>query len=93
MMEVTIPDNVNVVIQTGGADVWYNDMMDASKSQRWLYNSDGLTLLEEAEAVNMGEAQSLYEFLQFADARYPAEKVAVTFTCNGGEIITTVYED
>ena len=38
MMEVALPENVNVVIQTGGANVWQNDLMDASKLQRWLYN-------------------------------------------------------
>ncbi len=84
MMEVTLPENVNVVIQTGGAAVWQNELMDASKTQRWLYNSEGLQLLEEQEAANMGEAQTLYEFLAFADANYPADKVAVTFWNHGG---------
>ena len=41
MMEVTLPENVNVVIQTGGAAVWQNEVMDAGKIQRWLYNSEG----------------------------------------------------
>lgn len=84
MSEVILPENVNVVIQTGGAAVWQNDMMDASKTQRWLYNSEGLQLLEEQEAVNMGDAQTLYEFLAFADANFPADKVAVTFWNHGG---------
>jgi len=34
MMEVQLPENINVVIQTGGANVWQNDLMDASKLQR-----------------------------------------------------------
>ena len=32
----------------------------------------------------MGEAQTLYDFLYFADANFPAEKVAVTFWNHGG---------
>ena len=28
MLEVALPENVNVVIQTGGAAVWQNDLMD-----------------------------------------------------------------
>ena len=47
MMEVELPENVNVVIETGGASVWQNDEVDPSKLQRWLYNSEGLQLLEE----------------------------------------------
>ena len=84
MLEVQLPENVNVVIQTGGAAVWQNEYMDPAKLQRWLYNSEGLQLLEEQETANMGDAQTLYDFLAFADANYPAEKVAVTFWNHGG---------
>lgn len=84
MLEVQLPENVNVVIQTGGAAVWQNDLIDPTKLQRWLYNSEGLFLLEEQETANMGDAQTLYEFLRFADSSYPADKVAVTFWNHGG---------
>lgn len=84
MMEVQLPENVNVVIQTGGAAVWQNEYVDPSKLQRWLYNSEGLQLLEEQELASMGEAQTLYDFLSFANTNYPAEKVAVTFWNHGG---------
>lgn len=84
MMEVQLPENVNVVIQTGGAAVWQNDQMDPEKLQRWLYNSEGLQLIEEQDTANMGDAQTLYEFLTFADENYPADKVAVTFWNHGG---------
>ena len=84
MMEVELPENVNVVIQTGGAAVWQNDEMDPDKLQRWLYNSEGLELLEEQDTENMGDAQTLSDFLRFADTNYPAEKVAVVFWNHGG---------
>lgn len=84
MMEVHLPENVNVVIQTGGAAVWQNDQMDPEKLQRWLYNSEGLQLIEEQDTANMGDAQTLYEFLAFANENYPADKVAVTFWNHGG---------
>ena len=84
MMEVELPENVNVVIETGGASVWQNDEMDPSKLQRWLYNSEGLQLLEEQDTANMGDAQTLYEFLDFANTNYPADHVAVTFWNHGG---------
>ena len=84
MMEVQLPENVNVVIQTGGANVWQNDLMDASKIQRWLFNSEGLQLVDEQATDNMGDAQTLYDFLHFANTNYPADKVAVTFWNHGG---------
>ncbi len=84
MMEVQLPENVNVVIQTGGAAVWQNDQVNPEKLQRWLYNSEGLQLIEEQDTANMGDAQTLYEFLAFANENYPADKVAVTFWNHGG---------
>lgn len=53
MLQVDLPENVNVVIQTGGAAEWQNEYMDASKIQRWLYNSEGLQLLEEQDTADM----------------------------------------
>lgn len=84
MMEAQLPENVTVVIQTGGSSVWQNDQMDPSKLQRWTYTSQGLSLVEELDSASMGDAQTLYEFLDFAHTNYPADKVAVTFWNHGG---------
>lgn len=84
MMEVKLPENVTVVIQTGGAAVWQNEQMDSALLQRWVYDSQGLRLVEELDSASMGDAQTLYEFLSFANANYPADKVAVTFWNHGG---------
>ena len=84
LMEVQLPENVNVIIQTGGSAAWQNEYMDPSKVQRWLFNNEGLFLIEEHPLANMGEAQTLYDFLYFANQNYPADKVAVTFWNHGG---------
>ena len=84
LMEVQLPENVNVVIETGGSSVWQNDVVDASKLQRWVYNSEGLTLVDEQPSASMGEAQTLADFLQFAKTNYPADKTAVLFWNHGG---------
>ena len=46
LMAVDLPENVNVVIETGGASAWQNEIVDASKLQRYLYNSEGLQLVD-----------------------------------------------
>lgn len=84
MMEVQLPENVNVIIQTGGAAVWQNEYVDPAKLQRWLFSSEGFHLLEEQETADMGDAQTLYEFLEFANTNFPADKIAVTFWNHGG---------
>jgi len=84
MLEVQLPENVKVVIQTGGAAVWQNDLMDPDKLQRWVYSSDGLMLVDEQPLTSMGDAQTLYDFLDFAYGNYAAERIAVTFWNHGG---------
>lgn len=84
LMEVELPEDVNVVIETGGSSAWQNDLVDAGKLQRWIYNSEGLQLVDEQPSASMGDAQTLMEFLSFAKENYPADKTAVVFWNHGG---------
>lgn len=84
LMEVELPENVTVVIQTGGASTWWNDLIDADKLQRWVYDSQGLTLVDEQPSASMGEASTLADFLSFANENYPASRKAVLFWNHGG---------
>jgi len=84
MLSVELPENVEIIIQTGGAKLWNNDVIDATKTQRWLYNKDGFTLIEEKPLANMGSDKTLTDFLTFASSGYPADKVAVLFWNHGG---------
>ncbi len=84
LMEAQLPEDVNVVIETGGSAVWQNDFVDASKLQRWLYNSEGLSLIDEQPSANMGDQETLREFLGFAAENFPAEKTAFIFWDHGG---------
>lgn len=70
LMEVELPENVTVVIQTGGAAEWQNDVVDASKLQRFVYNSEGLQLVDEQPSASMGDSETLAAFLQFAKDSY-----------------------
>lgn len=93
LMEVDLPDNVTVVIQTGGAYEWYNDYVDATKMQRFVYDSDGLRLVDEGEMENMGDAQTLADFLEFATTNYPAEHTIVNLWNHGGGSVGGVAYD
>ncbi len=88
MMEVELPENVKVIIQTGGANEWQNETISADKSQRYVYDSDGLSLIEEDEIVNMGEQKTLEDFLTFAKENYPADNTMVNFWNHGGGSVT-----
>lgn len=93
MLDVSLPENVTVVIQTGGASQWQNDTVDASVLQRYVYTSDGLKLVEEQPSASMGDTDTLASFLQFAVDQYPADKTAVVFWNHGGGSVGGVAFD
>ncbi len=93
MMEVALPENVKVVIETGGSSAWQNDLIDPGKLQRLVYDSTGLNLVDEQPLANMGDAQTLADFLSFAKNNYPAQKTAVVFWNHGGGSVAGVAFD
>jgi hypothetical protein len=84
MMAVQLPENVKIVIQTGGASAWQNDVVSSTALQRFVYDQDGLNLVEELPSANMGDAQTLKDFFAFAKDNYPAKHTAVTLWNHGG---------
>ena len=84
LLQVQLPEDVTVVIETGGSSQWQNDLVDASKLQRWVYTSEGMYLVDEQPSASMGESGTLADFLQFAKTNYPAERTAVVFWNHGG---------
>ena len=93
MMEVDFPENVQMVVQTGGAWMWENDFVDADRIQRYLYDADGLTLVDEQRQANMGDPETLADFLAFCDRNFPADKTMVVFWNHGGGSVTGVSFD
>ena len=88
MMEVQLPEGVQIVIQTGGTHMWQNDIIDANYSERYLYDSEGLQLIEQHDIANMGDAEVLTSFLEFAETNYPGKRTMVHFWNHGGGSLT-----
>lgn len=54
MLEVELPENVSVVIQTGGASSWDNDTVSPNVIGRYLYDVNGFQQIDEHPQANMG---------------------------------------
>lgn len=93
LLEVELPENVQVVIQTGGSSVWQNDLVSADTLGRYLYDQNGLQLVEELPSASMGDAQTLRDFLSFAKENYPAKHTAVVLWNHGGGSVAGVAFD
>ena len=77
MIANTVPDEkVNVLIQTGGARSWQAE--DAvgidiaeDRLQRWTWDENGFTLVDEEELASMAKHTTLSNFIQFGGKFFP----------------------
>ena len=90
MIADTVPDKaVNVLIQTGGTKSWQAE--DAvgidiaeDRLQRWTWDENGFTLVDEEELASMAKYTTLSDFIQWGARCYPAEKYMLTLWDHGG---------
>ncbi len=93
LLAVALPENVKVVIQTGGAYEWQNDFVRADRTQRFVYDHDGLRLVDEQPQSNMGDSKTFQDFLRFASENYPAERTFVNLWNHGGATLGGIAYD
>ena len=90
MIANTVPnEKVNVLIQTGGAESWQAKDevgMDIApdRLQRWTWDENGFTLVEELELASMAKHTTLSDFIQWGAKYYPAEKYMLNLWDHGG---------
>lgn len=69
-----IPDNVHVIIQTGGAKKWRSHGISAGEIGRYSVRDGELTLLESLPSANMGEGGTLESFLSWGGGQLPCRE-------------------
>ena len=78
------PSDVNILVQTGGANSWNISSINASKSQRWEIRNKQMVKKSETAKVNMGLQSTLEEFVTWGLQNYPAEKYGLIMWNHGG---------
>ena len=58
-----------------------------------MYSSDGFECVDQQPLANMGESETLADFLSFCEENYPAEHTAVIFWNHGGGSVQGVAFD
>ncbi|MCR4604998.1 MAG: hypothetical protein K5639_03260 [Eubacterium sp.] len=93
MMKVKLPDNVKIIIQTGGASVWNNDMISEKKIGRYEYSGEDFVQVDELKQANMGKEETLTDFLGYCNQNYPADHKMFLFWDHGGGSPSGVAQD
>lgn len=94
MMKVGSNDNINIVIETGGTNKWNNYYIDPSQNQRWLVQKSNMTHLADLGQKNMGDGDTLRDFITWGVENYPAQKhVLILWNHGGGAISGFGYDE
>ena len=80
----TMPSGVAVVIQTGGAKKWQNNIVNANYLERYALRGEQFARVWRGERKSMGDAVTLAEFLVFCHSNFPAKHEAVILWDHGG---------
>ena len=93
MIAANESENVNIVIQTGGARTWRGNGISNSQIGRYVVKGDKLQLVESGPQANMGQAQTLESFLEWGIENYAAEHMSLVLWNHGGGSISGVCFD
>lgn len=89
MVHATVGDNVNLIVETGGASSWNNSVISSKTNQIYQITSQGLVALEKnVGRKSMVDSDTLSTFIQYCEANFPADRYALVLWDHGGGSIT-----
>lgn len=82
------PDNVNIVIQTGGAQAWASNYgIRGDKSEIYHIRNNKLVKDASNSNKNMGSSSTLQSFVEYGLKKYPAKHNGFIFWNHGGAMM------
>lgn len=80
--------DVHVVVEAGGAEKWEYTAMQDETYGRFCVSAEGAFDVENMEPRDMGEADTLTDFINYGTQSYPAEHYGLVFWNHGAGQIT-----
>ena len=93
LTQAKLGNNVNYVIETGGAKKWQNDTVSARYLERYEMKDGYMTQVEQVPSASMAESSTLADFLNWGVKKYPADHYMLVIWDHGGGSITGVCLD
>ncbi|MBQ3898911.1 MAG: zinc-ribbon domain-containing protein [Lachnospiraceae bacterium] len=81
-----LPDNVNIVIECGGANDWVHPDVPDGKVSRFMVEDGNITLLQNLGKTTMNRPGDLADFISFGEEYFPAENYTLVLWGHGGGI-------
>ncbi len=85
MLAASLSDQVNLIVYTGGAKTWKNNVVSSSVNQIYQVKNGGLVCLEEnAGSGTMTDPDNLTSFISYCEENFPANRRDLIFWNHGG---------
>lgn len=84
MSEAALGANINIIVETGGALEWQNDVISGGVCERYSIEDGDLVLLQELGETDMASTDALADFVSFAATNYPADRYQLIMWNHGG---------
>lgn len=75
---------VDILIYMGGSNNYYNDYVDVGENVILEYNENGIDIVENIPAKNMGNPNTLEYFLDYTTTNYPSGNYSLILWNHGG---------
>ena len=79
--------NLNIVVETGGAEEWQNSVISADTLERYHLDSSGIEKIGDAGSNCITDPNQMADFIKFAVEQYPADRYGFIFWDHGGGTI------
>ena len=96
LVEITkanLGENVNFVVETGGARTWQNNAISPRYLGRYTIEGGKLALREQLPSASMAKADTFADFLKWGVSNFPADHYMVVVWDHGGGSLTGVCQD
>ena len=88
------PDDVNIVIETGGAKSWSSTYgISSTKLERWHIANRQLVKDDSLTYASMGLSSTLQSFIEYGLKNYPAERTGLILWNHGGGMRGVCYDE
>ena len=88
------PDDVNVVIETGGAKCWKTTHgINKSYLERYHVANKSLVRDSQETKANMGQTSTLQSFITWGVQTYPADRISLVLWNHGGAMRGVCYDE
>ncbi len=85
MLAASTGSNMNIILYTGGAKTWKNNIVSSSVNQIYKISNGSMTCLNENAGTGaMTDPSTLSSFIQYCGSQYPANRMHLIFWNHGG---------